>query len=425
MKYIFVLIIALASCQNPKEGSDINHYSEATIISNPETDASGAFFTEDHQGRAVLAWTEEISDEEGHIVKYAVWNNQLSKFGNPISVNSSAGCRAHTESMNKVAFKADGTVICVFAKRTPTKENRFAGELYYTSSVDEGLSWSKPKFLHVGNTTKGLSRSFFDIAQLDDGEVAAIWLDSRLTKKRGDGSSLFFAKTGKSNQFESDKVIGTSTCECCRTELYVSPQGDIHALYRDIWQDSIRDMSIVSSRDNGSTFSSPQKVVDDNWVINGCPHTGPSIASSQDKLHCIWYTMGGGSGIYTSTSVDAGKSFSKKQLLSATGTHPQVVSLSNGNTVFLWEESSAPEPTHQHGNHTHQINLDLSKDNTTYIKAQIWNEQQPLAEYWVSQNEQIASFAVGKEIATNQLGVAWMNQTTEGKKSIQFRVLGY
>jgi len=49
-----------------------------------------------------------------------------------VVVESSKGYRAHDESMSKIAFKNDGTIIAVFSKRTPHKDNRFAGALFYT-----------------------------------------------------------------------------------------------------------------------------------------------------------------------------------------------------------------------------------------------------------------------------------------------------
>src|SRR5690606_26476941 len=109
-----------------------------------------------------------------------------------------------------------------------------------TESHDGGAQWSSPRYLHVGDTTRGLGRSFFDVARLPDGEVGAIWLDSRY---RGAGSALMFAKTEGKAGFVKDKVVDTGTCECCRTELKVTENGDIHMFYRKIWQDSVRDIA--------------------------------------------------------------------------------------------------------------------------------------------------------------------------------------
>src|SRR3546814_5220138 len=68
---------------------------------------------------------------------------------------------------------------------------------------------------------------------LGNGEVGAIWLDGRYGEA-DTGSALFFASTIPEGGFGMDKMIGESTCECCRTDLLVDSAGRIHIAYRDI-----------------------------------------------------------------------------------------------------------------------------------------------------------------------------------------------
>ena len=174
--------------------------SEPQLISAKTQNASGPFFTTNHQQQPVIVWTESLPNSEedtevDNVIKFVTFNQSNGTFEEPIIIETSKGCRAHDESMNKIAFKKDGTIVAVYSKRKPYKENHFTGALFYTQSFDDGLNWSASNYLHVGDTTLGLSRSFFDLATLPDGEVGAVWLDSRLTEKHGDSSSLFFAKT--------------------------------------------------------------------------------------------------------------------------------------------------------------------------------------------------------------------------------------
>jgi hypothetical protein len=107
--------------------------------------------------------------------------------------------------MPKVAFKSNGTAVVVFQKRVPTPENQYAGVLLYTQLLKDGNRWSTPAYLHA-DSSKGIGRSFFDIVQLPNGEVGAIWLDGRNNYKNG--SSLYFAKTNAENGFDSEIQIG-------------------------------------------------------------------------------------------------------------------------------------------------------------------------------------------------------------------------
>ncbi|MEM9917693.1 MAG: sialidase family protein [Bacteroidota bacterium] len=423
----FFLILSLSACQVESTTKTSNPQTNTpSLISDKDKNASGPFFTKDEKGQAVLVWTEALAakDATEHIVKFAKWNPSTSRFDPPLAVPPSAGCRAHDESMSKIAFKKDGTIVSVFSKRSPTPKNRFAGALYYTQSFDGGQQWTEARYLHVGDTSSGKSRSFFDLATLADGEVGAIWLDSRLTKKRGDGSSLFFAKTEGKNGFVKDQVIGTSTCECCRTDLFVADNGDLHAVYRDIWQDSIRDMSHLLSIDNGQTFSQAQKVSSDNWVVNGCPHTGPSIGASKDALHCAWFSMGGGQGIYYSRTVDGNQPFGPRKLVTNSGVHPQLVTTSTDKLVFLWEERNGSSGLGHHGHGHHQSSTETEKaSSTTYVKAQIWENGNPLSEHWISQADHTAEYPVATELADGTIGVAWVQNTQDEGYGIFFRLL--
>lgn len=414
---------------------DVNKPDIPQLISTNGQNASGPYFTTNQNKQPVLVWTEALPFSEKavqkeakpeHVIKFAQLNKEGNAFSDTKVVESSKGCRAHDESMNKVAFKKDGTIVAVFSKRTPHKDNRFAGALFYTQSFDGGNQWTEANYLHVGDTTLGLSRSFFDLATLPDGEVGAIWLDSRLTKERGDGSTLFFAKTTGKKGFVKDQPIAYHTCECCRTDLFVDKNTNhIHIAYRDIIQDTIRDMSHLVSMDNGKTFSEPKLISADNWMINGCPHTGPAMdATTDEKVHFIWYTLGGGQGLYYNFLED--KNFSTRQLLSEHGKHPQMLSTNNDKLVFVWEEPKVKSKSVGHLGHGSKSKKPAVKtpvDRTSFIKAQVWQNNYPQYENWVSLPNQVAEFPVVTEINDAFVGVAWVQHIGDDGFGIYYRRL--
>ena len=223
----------------------------------------------------------------------------------------------------------------VYQKKTPTPENRFAGAIYYIQSFDEGESWSKPNYLHA-DTTIGIGRSYFDITTLPNGEVGAIWLDGR--KKSRSGSTLFFAKTKNDSGFKDEIELDDKTCQCCRTANFVAQNNKINVAYSDIINDSIRDMVHLYSSNLGESFSSQKRLSEDNWVISGCPHTGPTITEDKDGLNFYWFTMGNGQGVYQTSTNNHGNYFTERKLINSEAKHPQAACLKGGGTALVYEE---------------------------------------------------------------------------------------
>lgn len=191
------------------------------------------------------------------------------------------------------------------------------------------------------------------MARLPDGEVGAVWLDGRFGKATT-GSALFFNKTVPGGGFGHDHQVGESTCECCRTDLFVDAEKNIHVAYRGIRfpaalaGQQVRDMVHSISYDGGKTFSKAQRISDDNWAIEGCPHTGPSLAADHNDLHAVWFTAGGEVGIYYAHSVNQGETFSTREMVSKKGRYPQMVTTNDGDLLISWTEFQNLQEHHDH-----------------------------------------------------------------------------
>jgi hypothetical protein len=411
------LFILIGSCDSSKEqSSDALEQDKAILVSAAGFNATNPFLTKNHVGHPALCWTEELHEGEGFVVKYAVFDPEEAAFGDIITVAPSKGTSAHPENMNKLAFKSDGTTVAVYSRKQPTEENRFAGSLLYTQSFDGGKSWTEEAYLH-SDTSRNVGRGYFDLATLADGEVGAVWLDGR-HGKASKGSALFFAKTLGRQGFGEDKDIGESTCECCRTDLYIDGNNRLNIVYRDILNDSIRDIVHQYSADNGDSFSAPRRISHDNWIINGCPHTGPSLASTSSGLHAVWFTAGGAPGVYLTSTTDHGKTFSLRNKISDKARHPQMTALPDDRLVLVWDEmqDKSPEPVHagmhQGGGHGapvggSKIVLQIRKG-TTVLKTRTLSSLDADASY------PVLAHAQGKCL------VAW-SQQTGWKSAIYYR----
>jgi hypothetical protein len=307
-------------------------------ISSAGALAESVYLTRDHNGNPVLAWTEKQA--ETLTLFYSVSNDQGESFSGETRIPLTSDVSTHSESMPKVAFKKDGTVIAAYEKKAPTKENKYAGAIYYIMSGDNGKSWSPEKFMHSA-TVVGLSRSYFDIERLPDGEIGASWLDIKLANTSG-GRSVRFAKTTSAGGFGNAILIDSSACQCCRIDVYTDESQNVFVAYRGLKKGpmgrQIRDMMISTSTDLGETFSTPLLISADNWFIDGCPHTGPSLCGNKGGLFSLWYTEGTGTGIYYAHQSDGANGFGPRQLVSNSGRHPQLCT--NGDRIaMLWEEN--------------------------------------------------------------------------------------
>jgi hypothetical protein len=327
---IIISSLAIASCQTDAKSS---HPDSSRAVDN--LPGACPYLTKDNKGNAVLSWIRNTSDSTS-VFCYAVSADGGKTFGPATVIPSSNNVHEHSENMPKIIFKPSGEIIALWGAANPNAKNKYSGLVYYTQSFDEGRNWTAPAPLV--KDTAGYDQRYFDVALLASGEAAVVWLDNRKTSAK-EGSALYFASTNGRNGFGNEQRIQQQCCQCCRTDLFVDSKSNIHVLYRAVINDSIRDMVHTVSTDGGQSFTHPQRISNDNWVISGCPHTGPAMTENKEGLHFAWYTGGTPKGSFYTRSSDNGKSFVAHDSVSARGSHPQLATLSNGELLIAWDET--------------------------------------------------------------------------------------
>ena len=422
LPFNFLFLLGMFACTSESRNHETHQQAYDQMISVRLTaegvDASGPYLTYDHERNPVLCWTEALPEGKGHVLRYAVFNAATEAFGETVTVIPSSVTRAHPESMNKVAFKADGTVVAIFSLKHATKENPFAGSILYTLSTDEGKNWADAEFIH-SDTLPDYGRGYFDLAPLPNGEVGAVWIDGR--NSGGLGSAIFFASTTKGEGFGADQQIGESTCECCRTDIYVDRNGRIHVAYRDItfpvvqMGKQVRDMSYTYSDDLGKSFTKPIGLSADNWSIEGCPHTGPSLASNEQGLQVVWFTEGGGTGVYYTSSADHGSSFAPRQKISGDARFPQMATLPSEEIVMVWNESKSTGKQGQEAeasppHHGAKAGTSFSSQ----IQLQLRNKNNVSSTFQLTAADGHASHPVVIPVEERKILIAWTRVDTAG-----------
>jgi hypothetical protein len=194
------------------------------------------------------------------------------------------------------------------------KDKAFNGQVLVSHSSDGGKS-----FAETAPITPNTESQRFEALALDaDGTVFAAWLDkrNRVQVQQSDqkyvGAGLFFAVSKDGGVTYSDaRMVKDNTCECCRIGLAFDGPGRPVVVFRDIFEDSMRDHAIVAFSDL-DTPGEVHRVSQDEWQIAACPHQGPSLSISHGVYHVVWSTNGRvRKGLFYASSRDGGKTFSE------------------------------------------------------------------------------------------------------------------
>jgi peroxiredoxin len=292
----------------------------------------------------------------------------------------------HGEAPPKLAWvsRSNGQLtlgaLYVVGKLVPGR--RFpASALRFVRSDDGGASWSAPVTV-TDDTTKGLdehfgSHNFHALHGAPDGTFHVAWLDGRAGK-----SAVYTTHSmdGGATWARNVRVVPMNTplteaCPCCRTAIAADADGRVYLAWRAVIADTtanapepakpgadahaahgasgarrtVRDIVVARSDDRGATWGTPVRVHADDWVFDGCPHAGPSLAvDSAGTLHAAWWTgKPGSAGVFYAQSRDRASTFTPALPLGvADASQPAHVQLAvRGRAVFTtWDDGTKRVP---------------------------------------------------------------------------------
>ncbi len=176
------------------------------------------------------------------------------------------------------------------------------------------------------------------------GEVYAVWLDGRhpADRQKGQASVYLARSTDRGNSFGANIRVTPGACPCCRPTLAFGDKDRVIVSWRHVLKDSIRDIAVAISEDEGTHFGPPIRVGEDNWQIRGCPHSGASLLRTGNRLYAAWYTAGAavGPGVRLAWSEDGGESFNPARTVSGEildANHPVLTRSVEGRTLLLFQ----------------------------------------------------------------------------------------
>lgn len=212
---------------------------------------------------------------------------------------------AHGENIPMLALRSMRELYAVWQGRSG---EHGGSVLRLARSVDWGLTFSKPIAVDTGSTSQG----FYTMSVSPKGGVYVAWLDGR--DHGGEGAGLYIARSAdRGASFEKSVRVASGVCPCCRPSIAFGDGETLYMAWRGVSHDEVRDIDVASSNDAGATWSNPAGISEDNWRLNGCPHSGASLATLGKRLFVAWHTVREGAAqLYLTWSDDSGKTFAPR-----------------------------------------------------------------------------------------------------------------
>lgn len=237
------------------------------------------------------------------------------------------------ENTPLLTARPDGALLVIYPILLGEKQNgahrHTFGELRAQASRDGGKTWSAPR--RIDGDAEARSHNFADLAARPNGDVLVSWLDSRAGKQGVQAAVLRPDLTVSPAQ-----TVDPKTCQCCRTAMFASSNGNVWLAYRDLSDEKVRNMAYAVSA-LGRPFEPRGDVADDAWAVNGCPESGPRFAETTGGTIWLAWFNGGANTIETASSA-AGSPFVRRGP-AARGpvNHPDLGTLPDGRLVLVYE----------------------------------------------------------------------------------------
>jgi hypothetical protein len=211
-------------------------------------------------------------------------------------------------------------------------------------SKDDGRTWSAPVYPHHDNAQ--VQHGFVSLFQAPGAGLGLVWLDGRaISPDAPDGAGNMALRAtlfGADGRQGVESVVDARVCECCQTSAAETADGVIVA-YRNRSATEIRD--IYMTRLSRGRWTPPVPVHNDGWKITGCPVNGPAVSAHGRDVVVAWFTgKSDPPHAFAVFSHDAGRTFGAPVRLddqSALG-RVDVEMLDDGSAVATWVEAGNP-----------------------------------------------------------------------------------
>ena len=354
LRHVWLGIIWLVACSRGSGGLGVTSLSAPGAGGSQSADPALAI--DPVSGDLVMSWIE------GDGLTWALYAARSAKSGDwspPVRVAGGSAqpdeVHPHGESSPRLIAGPADHLALVWPNNIKVEGRKWpAAMLRFSRSVDGGRSWSTPITLNDDTTGALVSHQFHGATLVGDSGLAVAWLDEREVvapiASGADGAehaaepdahiylttSADFGRSWGPNRKGWDAV-----CPCCRVSLARSIGGHAVAGWRKHFPGNIRDVVMATISEKPGE---PERVHRDDWAYEGCPHSGPAIATGADaSTHVVWYNgKQDAAGVYYARRVGGRSTGSAVPLVQGQAlgvAHPAVVSLPRGGALAAYDVS--------------------------------------------------------------------------------------
>jgi hypothetical protein len=291
---------------------------------------------------------------------YAARSAQSGAWSTPVRVAGGAAhpdeVHPHGESSPRLVVGPANHLALVWPNNIKVEGRKWpAAMLRFSRSDDGGRTWSTPITLNDDTTGALVSHQFHGATLVGDSGLAVAWLDERAAAAPiaagADGHAEHAAEPDAQIYLTTSPDFGRSwrpnrkgwnaACPCCRVSLARSIDGQAVAGWRKHFPGNVRDVVTATISDQPGE---PERVHPDDWAYEGCPHSGPAIATGADtSTHVVWYNgKQGAAGVYYARQVGGRSTGPAVPLVQGQAlgvAHPAVVSLPTGGALAAYDVS--------------------------------------------------------------------------------------
>lgn len=238
-------------------------------------------------------WISYVRDQHIYVSRS---DDKGVNFSIPIKVNKVAEDAEHNgENRPKIIVTPNSEVLLSWTLKT---SNRYTGEIRFARSSDGGNTFSEPKTVNDDNLRVG--HRFDSMFLTKSGHLYLTWIDKRELHESTQagqnyaGAAIYYAVSDDYGQsFSPNYPVSSNSCECCRIAMAPSGEDSVAILWRQIFDEKIRDHAFAILKPKGIVSLSARASFDD-WYINACPHHGPAleVAATENEYHMTWFSNG-------------------------------------------------------------------------------------------------------------------------------------
>ena|GEM_PF-4215938 len=239
----------------------------------------------DSEGNVYIVWQDARNGYDNYDIYFARSTDGGQTFGGNVRVDDSDPNRS-AQSYPSIALDSGGNIYIVW-----NDERSGDSDVYFTKSVDKGVSFVKPNVRVDDTGSAGSSQLEPSIAAAPNGDVYVSWTDTR----RNEGFNIYdtyFARSTDGGLSFLENVIVNDDAEGnnqMHSEIAVDSEGGIYAVWDD-YRDDRWDIYFARSTDGGASFSANAKVSDNYSEMRYEAH--PSLAIDAQKNICVVWEDG-------------------------------------------------------------------------------------------------------------------------------------